>query len=327
MLDTDVELLEGCRLKIAVVVAPAEFERAATIAGNRLGRAKRITGGKARARLPLTLLYRRLGVLNVRAVTLRIYLRQWAQQAVDEAGVRRVGALDVQVPDEVQAGRFEAVRFTVEGWRRPVAVLPEFDGMEVPRRRPVVGEEQVAEQMARFAAIVGREPVDDDALAEGYRNLAELRAGIEESLRAGEASMIANDFREVAVRMVADRCVVEMPDALIEARARELAQEMAGYMPEGKADIDEMTEGLLGQAMEGLREDAVVEAIVAREGLSVPAGEFDERVEELARSKDIEADEARDIMEQSGELERLRNRWLARAAGDRVAARVRAVER
>src|SRR3954470_9365058 len=70
-------------------------------------------------------------------------------------------------------------------------------------------------------------PLDDDLAAEaGFDTLDELRADVRERLTEAQSSQIEAEFREAAVDSAVAAATIDVPDALVDARARELWDQM-----------------------------------------------------------------------------------------------------
>ncbi len=193
------------------------------------------------------------------------------------------------------------------------------------------GEERLAGQAAQFAVTVTevkekRLPELDDELATeaaGLDTLAELREDIRKRLLEADEHAIEHEFEQAVVDAAAEQAELELPEAVVHARAHELVEELLtslqrqGIKPESYLKFAGKTEHELAHEAEPeaagqLRREAVIEAIVEAEGLD-PSEE--ELLEALTRS----AERAKTTPEKV--LERLRSRGgLARVRAD-VAAR------
>ena len=95
------------------------------------------------------------------------------------------------------------------------------------------GAEELAGNAAEFAVTVKEvkakelPAVDDDLAAEaGFDTLDELRDDIRERLAEGEERRVEAQFREAVLDAAVDNATVEVPDALVAARSRELWDQM-----------------------------------------------------------------------------------------------------
>src|SRR5215203_5059767 len=95
------------------------------------------------------------------------------------------------------------------------------------------GAEELAGNEAEFAVTVKEvkakelPPVDDDLAAEaGFDTLDELREDIRERLSEAEERRVDAEFREAAVDSAVAAATIDVPGALVDARARELWEQM-----------------------------------------------------------------------------------------------------
>ena len=96
------------------------------------------------------------------------------------------------------------------------------------------GAEELAGKDAEFAVTVNEvkrkdlPALDDEFAAEaaGFDTLAELREDIAAKLREADEAKVDAEFREAVLDAVAEQATVEVPEALVEARSRELWDRM-----------------------------------------------------------------------------------------------------
>ena len=186
------------------------------------------------------------------------------------------------------------------------------------------GAEDLAGKEAEFAVTVKEvkakelPELDEDFAAEaGFDTLDELRDDIRERLSEAQTREIEAEFREAALDAAVAAATVEVPDALVEARARELWDQMAhtlshqGISKEmylqiagGKSE-DEVIEENKEPAERDLRREAVLAAVVEAEGIEASE---DEVLESLERAAAAEGGSPKKL------LERLRSVGPARLA-------------
>jgi trigger factor len=159
---------------------------------------------------------------------------------------------------------------------------------------------ELAGRQAQFAVSVKEvkakelPELDDDLAAEaGFDTLDELRDDIRSRLAEVESSRIEAEFREAALDSAVKSATVELPDALVEARARELWDEMAHslshqgitretYLRISGRSEEEIVEQGKPDAEQALRREAVLAAIVEAEGIQPTDAELLEAVEQVA---------------------------------------------
>jgi trigger factor len=160
--------------------------------------------------------------------------------------------------------------------------------------------EELAGQQAEFAVTVKEvkakelPEVDDDLAAEaGFDTLDELREDIRTRLSDAETARIEAEFREAALDSAVKNAKVDIPDALVEARAREQWDQMLhslshqgisrdAYLRIAGQDEDAIVERAKPDAEQGLRREAVLAAIIEAEGIEPTDEEVLEAVEEAA---------------------------------------------
>lgn len=163
-------------------------------------------------------------------------------------------------------------------------VIIEFPNVEAPKDHRA---EEVAGSVAAFEVrvkdvLAKRLPDLDDALAQeaGCDTLAELREEIAAGLLAQDEERVAAEFGETVLDAVVDGATVELPEALVGARAQEIWEttlrtlDFEGvskdvYLQIAGTTEDEALTELRPQAALDLRREAVVAAIAAAEGITV----------------------------------------------------------
>jgi len=169
-----------------------------------------------------------------------------------------------------------------------------------------------------------RLPELDDQFAEqlGYETLDELRDEIAKRLREVAERKIEEEYREAVVDAVADRAQIDLPHEVVHAKAHEMWQRSArrlrlrGIDPQrylelaGKSEEEVVTEGE-EQAERALRREAVLAAVVEKEGIEAS----DEEVEAALRAT-VRAARGREPSD--AELRRERRRLESRGLVDAI---------
>jgi trigger factor len=199
------------------------------------------------------------------------------------------------------------------------------------------GAEHLAGKDAEFAVSVKEVkakqlPEVDDELAEeaGFDTIDELREDIGTRLREAEEQRIAGEFREAALDAAVSGATVEVPDALVDARAGELWDRMlhslshqgidkAAYLRiAGRTEEDLLAEAR-PDAEQQLRREAVVAAIIEAEGLEASEEEILEALAPTAQREGTTPKKVLDRLRSAGRLDDVREEVLARKAIDVVA--------
>jgi trigger factor len=199
------------------------------------------------------------------------------------------------------------------------------------------GAEELAGREAEFAVSVKEvkakdlPEVDDDLAAEaGFDTLDELRADIRERLSESQTQQIDAEFREAALDSAVAAATIDVPDALVEARARELWEQMAHTLSHqgipketylqiaGKTE-DEVIAENSESAGRDLRREAVLAAVVEAEGIEVTDEELLESLERPAAADRTSPKKLLERLRSSGRLDSLRDELAQRKAIDRIA--------
>jgi trigger factor len=200
------------------------------------------------------------------------------------------------------------------------------------------GAEDLAGKEAEFAVTVKEvkakelPELDEDFAAEaGFDTMDELRDDIRERLSESQEREIEAEFREAALDAVVDAATIEVPDALVEARARELWDQMAHTLSHqgisremylqiagGKTEEEVIAENKEPAARD-LRREAVLAAVVEAEGIEASD---DDVLESLERAAAAEGDSPKKLLERlksSGRLDSLKADLAQRKAIDHIA--------
>ena len=200
------------------------------------------------------------------------------------------------------------------------------------------GSTELAGQVAEFAVKV-REvkekqlPALDDEFAEeaGFDTLDELREDIRTRIAEAESSRIENEFREAALDAAVEAATVEVPEALIEARAREMWDSMLHslshqginretYLRISGASEEETIDKAKPDAEQALRREAVLAAVAEAESLEPTEEEMLEAVSEAAPpGEKITPKKLLERLKNSGRLDSLKDDLAQRKALDLVA--------
>jgi trigger factor len=199
------------------------------------------------------------------------------------------------------------------------------------------GAEELAGNEVEFAVAVKEvkakdlPPVDDDLATEaGFDTLDELRADIRERLVRAEESRIDAEFRETVLDAAVAAATIDVPDALVEARARELWDTMLhtlshqGISKEtylqisGRSEDDIVEEGE-ADAERQLKREAVLAAVAAAESIEPTEEELLEALEQAAPSERTSAKKLLERMRSGGRLDAFKAELAQRKALDLLA--------
>ncbi len=174
--------------------------------------------------------------------------------------------------------------------------------------------------------------VDDDlAIDTGFDTVEELREDIRRRLREAEESRIEAEFREAALDAAVERARVEVPPALIEARAREMWERVQRalshrglsretYLELSGRSEQEILADSAPDAERALRREAVLTAVVAAEGIEPGEEELLEALRPGAEREELSPQELLQRLRDAGRLEEIREDLAARRAMELIAA-------
>jgi trigger factor len=201
------------------------------------------------------------------------------------------------------------------------------------------GAEELAGKEAQFAVTVKEvkrkdlPELDDDFAADaaGFDTLAELREDVGAKLREADEARIDAEFREAVLDAVVKEATVEIPEALVEARAAEMWERMLhslshqGISKEAYLNIaGQNEEELLAQARpdaeQALRREAVIAAVIEAESIEPSDGDVLDALGPTAARESTTPEKLRARLEKAGRLDELREDLAQRAAIDLLAA-------
>ena len=206
------------------------------------------------------------------------------------------------------------------------------------------GADEVAGKVAEFHFTVKEvkhrhlPALDDDFASDaaGYDTLGELRESIAEELLERDRKQVDNEFRAAAVDAVVAGATVEVPDALVTARAQELLDRMmhslshqgiskAHYLQIAGKTEEELVEESKPDADLALRREAVLAAIIEAERLQPSDEELLEALSEAAEREQMPREKLLERLRSAGRLEMLAKEVAAEQAIDLVVSSAKPV--
>jgi trigger factor len=204
--------------------------------------------------------------------------------------------------------------------------------------------EHLAGQDATFAVTVKevREKVlpalDDDFALEqaGFDSLDELKQDIRTKLRETDERRVEQAFREAVVDAVVNEAKLDVPDALVEARSRELWDRMVhslshqgiskdAYLQIAGKSEEELVEEAKPDAEQALRREAVIAAVIDQEKLEASDGDVLDALQASAARENTKPEKLRDRLEQAGRLDELKADLAQRMAVDWLVERAKPI--
>ena len=206
------------------------------------------------------------------------------------------------------------------------------------------GAEHLAGRDATFAVTVKEvrrrvlPELNDDFASDsaGFETLDELREDIATRIRERDEQRVDAEYREAVLDAAVEQATVEVPDALIDARGRELLSRMLhqlehqGISPQmylqmaGKTEEDLLAEGRDDAAMT-LRREAVLAAVVEAEQIEPSDGDVLDVLQASAASEKTTPEKLRAKLEKAGRLDDLLDDLRQRAAVDLLVEHANAV--
>jgi trigger factor len=176
--------------------------------------------------------------------------------------------------------------------------------------------------------------LDDDFASEagGFDSIDELREDIATRMREADERKVDAEFREAALDAVVAGATVEIPESLVEARARELWDQMLhslshrgitkdAYLRIAQKTEDELLEEARPDAEQALRREAVLAAVIEAEGIEPSDGDILDALQETALQQGAEPEKLRKRLEQQGRLDELKEDLAQRQAVELLAER------
>jgi trigger factor len=181
-------------------------------------------------------------------------------------------------------------------------------------------------------------PVDDELAkaASEFTTLEDLRAEIEERLRAQLAEQLENQFRAAATDALVEATNFEVADGLVQARAVELWNALVrslerrgisaeAYLQFANRTPEEIQADIEGEARQSLAREIVLEGAADKLGIEVTDEDVDELIREEAEGADEDAEQLIGQIREAGRYDALRADLRMRRALDRIASEVKRI--
>src|SRR5919201_5701291 len=200
------------------------------------------------------------------------------------------------------------------------------------------GAAELAGKEAQFAVTVKEvkrkdlPALDDDFASDtaGFDTLDELREDVAAKLREADEARLEAEFREAVLDAVVKDSKVDVPAALVDARARELWERMLhslghqginkeAYLRIAGRSEEDILEEAKPDAEQALRREAVIAAVIEAEGVEPTDGDVLDALQATAARERTTPEKLRARLEKAGRLDDLRDDLAQRAAVDFLA--------
>ena len=152
-LKTTVTDLGDSRVRLQVQVPPGELQGRLERKAQQLGRELKLPGFR-RGKVPAPLVIQRIGREAILEQAVRDALSSWYSDAIETAGIVPVGDPQLDLGELPPQG--QALEFSVEIGVLPKAGLGDYEGLEVARREPEIGEQRIEEEIAAMRERLAR---------------------------------------------------------------------------------------------------------------------------------------------------------------------------
>jgi trigger factor len=204
------------------------------------------------------------------------------------------------------------------------------------------GAEELKGREAEFAVTVNEvkrkelPELDDDFASDaaGFDTLEELREDIAAKLKEADENRVEAEFREAVLDSVVAEATVEIPETLVEARARELWDRMIhslghqgitreSYLQIAGKSEEEILAEARPDAEQALRREAVIAAVVEAEDITPSDGDVLDALQAAAAREGTTPEKLRDRLDKAGRLDEIREDLAQRQAVDLLAENAR----
>jgi len=200
------------------------------------------------------------------------------------------------------------------------------------------GAEELKGRDAEFAVTVNEvkrkelPTLDDDFASDaaGFDTLDELREDIAAKLKEADDNKVEAEFREAVLDAVVSDAKVDVPEALVEGRAKELWDRMLhslghqgitreNYLRIAGKSEEEILAEARPDAEQALRREAVIAAVVAAEDIKPSDGDVLDALQASAAREGTTPEKLRERLEKAGRLDELVDDLAQRQAIDLIA--------
>jgi trigger factor len=207
---------------------------------------------------------------------------------------------------------------------------------EYPQAPHLAGRD--AEFAVTVKEVKAKRRPDDAELAEanGFDSFDELREDVASRIREADERRAEAEYREAVLDAVVDASKVDVPEGLVEARAKELWDQMLhslGHRGIGKDAYlriagkteEELLDEARPDAERALRREAVLAAVIEQENVAPSDGDILEALQETALRQGMTPEKLRKRLEQQGRLDEIREDLAQRRAVELLAEKAKPI--
>jgi trigger factor len=182
----------------------------------------------------------------------------------------------------------------------------------------LAGKEAQFELTVKEVKVKELPELDDEFASDsaGFDTLEELREDLASKLREDAQTRVDGEYREAVLDAVTANATVEVPDALIVARAKELFDRMLhslshqgiskeAYLGIAQKTEEEILEEAKPDAEQALRREAVIHAVIAAEDIKPSDGDILDALQATAVRENTTPEKLRARLEKNGRLSEL----------------------
>jgi trigger factor len=208
------------------------------------------------------------------------------------------------------------------------------------------GAEHLAGKDAVFAVTVKEvkekvlPPVDDDLAVDGagFDSLDELKDDIRAKIADREQASIANEFRQAVLDAAVENATVEVPDELAHARAHEMWDQMTRTMARqgidketylrisGKESEEDLIHEAIPDAVQALKREAVLAAVVEAEGIEPTGEEILHELEDPAEHEGVKPEKLLERLRSAHHLDQFKAELATNRAAEFLAEEAKPVK-
>ena len=160
--------------------------------------------------------------------------------------------------------------------------------------------------------------INDDFASEvsEFETLEEYKKSIKEKLEKAAADKVKTETENAAVEKAVENAKVELPAAMVDEQCERMVEDFAQrlqyqglniehYMQYSGSSIEQMKESFKPQAEKQLKTTLVLEAISKKENIEVTDEEINDKICEMAKMYNMEADKLKEMLKDS-DIENIR---------------------